>query len=111
MGLFNLEQTKAAIGSGKWENNGATLRNTLFSAKKSISGKFLLPIYSTPPLLSPSLAEHKHTLSTSCTAPCLPREREIGNETHYMQIGFNHLEQMAQKVAGKCNFEFPLDVS
>lgn len=53
----------------------------------------------------------KQILSTSCTAPCLPREREIENETHYMQIGFNHLEQMVQKVAGKCNFEFPLDVS
>ena len=33
------------------------------------------------------------------------------NEPHYMQIGFNHLEQMTQEVAGKCIFEFPLDVS
>ncbi|KAL6032291.1 hypothetical protein STEG23_018401 [Scotinomys teguina] len=29
------------------------------------------------------------------------REREIGNKTQgYMQIGFNHLEQMVQKLSG-----------
>lgn len=63
-------------------------------------------------LLFSSLVEAKLTLFPFHTLPpCHPGEPEIENEPHYMQIGFNHLEQMTQKVAGKCNFEFPLDVS
>lgn len=70
----------------------------------------LLPYH--PPCYSLNDRTQVHIIPTSSTAPCHPREQEIGNETqHYMQIGFNHLEQMVQKVSGKCNFEFPLDVS
>lgn len=63
-----------------------------------------------PSFLIPSRTR-AHIIPTPYTVPCHPREPEMENEPHYMQIGFNHLEQMTQEVAGKCTFEFPLDVS
>ncbi|CAI9155544.1 unnamed protein product, partial [Rangifer tarandus platyrhynchus] len=50
--------------------------------------------------LSPRCAEVR-SAHTQSDLPGEAVEREIGNETHDMQIGFNHLEQMVQKVADR----------
>jgi hypothetical protein len=110
--LFKPSRPGTCHPSEPWQTNGPTWEQTHFCFRVYL-GAFLSPFIPLGPPSSsfPSRTE-AHIIPTPCIAPCHPREREIGNETQrYMQIGFNHLEQMVQQVSGKCNLEFPLDVS